>query len=118
MEVKLEEGVMWRCRMKGGRRAWMRMDDEVDVGMEDDDDERLVKPTLSVSKGGVNLFIRNLPFEATEEELPDLQVISEMVCDFGLTRVPVSARTVCHNTPRSRWTAPPADPGVPVTLFL
>jgi hypothetical protein len=40
--------------MKGGRRAWMRMDDEVDVGMEDDDDERLVKPTLSVSKGGVN----------------------------------------------------------------
>lgn len=46
-------------------------DDEVDVEVEDDEDKP-VKPTLPAVEEGSTLFIRNLPFEATEEELRDL----------------------------------------------
>lgn len=46
-------------------------DDEVDVIMEDEE-EKPVKPTLPAVEEGSTLFIRNLPFEATEEELRDL----------------------------------------------
>jgi nucleolar protein 4 len=46
-------------------------DDDVDVVMEDEE-EKPVKPTLPAVEEGSTLFIRNLPFEATEEELRDL----------------------------------------------
>ncbi|GHJ89425.1 hypothetical protein NliqN6_5827 [Naganishia liquefaciens] len=46
-------------------------DDDVDVIMEDQE-EKPVKPTLPAVEEGSTLFIRNLPFEATEEELRDL----------------------------------------------
>lgn len=46
-------------------------DDDVDVIMEDEE-EKPVKPTLPAVEEGSTLFIRNLPFEATEEELRDL----------------------------------------------
>ncbi|KAJ9111254.1 hypothetical protein QFC22_006554 [Naganishia vaughanmartiniae] len=49
-------------------------EDDVDVVMEDveEDEAKPVKPTLPAVEEGSTLFIRNLPFEATEEELRDL----------------------------------------------
>lgn len=47
-------------------------DDDVDVEMDDEEEEKPVKPTLPAVEEGSTLFIRNLPFEATEEELRDL----------------------------------------------
>ncbi|KAJ9107140.1 hypothetical protein QFC19_002800 [Naganishia cerealis] len=48
-------------------------EEDVDVIMEDgEEDTKPVKPTLPAVEEGSTLFIRNLPFEATEEELRDL----------------------------------------------
>lgn len=51
--------------------------EDVDMDGEDEDDEEEeeeapVKPTLPAVEEGSTLFIRNLPFEVTEEELRDL----------------------------------------------
>lgn len=48
-------------------------EDEEDVEMkEEDEDLKPVKPTLPTVDVGSTLFIRNLPFEVTEQELNTL----------------------------------------------
>lgn len=69
-EVKQEEGS--DVEMKDEEEESVDEDDEVDVDMEDGEEEKPVKPTLPAVEEGSTLFIRNLPFEATEEELRDL----------------------------------------------
>lgn len=70
VEVKQEAGSDVEMTNEGGDES-VDEDDKVDVGMEDDD-EQPVKPTLPAVEEGSTLCIRNLPFVATEEELPDL----------------------------------------------
>ncbi|KAJ9095327.1 hypothetical protein QFC21_005693 [Naganishia friedmannii] len=75
-------------------------EDDVDVVMEDGEEEeeqaKPVKPTLPAVEEGSTLFIRNLPFEATEEELRDL------FRTFGPLRY--AKITMDHATGRSRGT--------------
>jgi nucleolar protein 4 len=50
-------------------------EDESDSGDEDEDaEEEVKKPTLPTPADGTTLFIRNVPFDATEEELRTLWV--------------------------------------------
>ncbi|PIL27482.1 hypothetical protein GSI_10632 [Ganoderma sinense ZZ0214-1] len=68
-------------------------DDEDD---EDDEDEKRAKPTLPAPEVGTTIFIRNVPFEATEDELRTL------FRAFGPLRY--ARITMDHATGRSRGT--------------
>ena len=56
------------------KRKSMDMSDEEDGNeeSEDDDTEAKERPTLAPPEAGTTLFIRNLPYQATEQELKDL----------------------------------------------
>lgn len=56
------------------KRKSMDMSDEEDGNeeSEDDDNEAKERPTLAPPEAGTTLFIRNLPYQATEQELKDL----------------------------------------------
>lgn len=56
------------------KRKSMDMSDEEDGDeeSEDDDTEAKKRPTLAPPEAGTTLFIRNLPYQATEQELKDL----------------------------------------------
>ncbi|KAG6830813.1 hypothetical protein H0H87_006986 [Tephrocybe sp. NHM501043] len=70
--------------------------DSSDDDIEDDDAEEPVKPTLPPPETGTTLFIRNLPFTATEDELRTL------FRSFGPLRY--ARITIDHATGRSRGT--------------
>ena len=55
------------------RKALMTDEDEEDVDR-DEDVEEPVKFTLPLPETGATLFIRNIPFHATEDELRTLYV--------------------------------------------
>ncbi|KAG6885421.1 hypothetical protein C0993_001937 [Termitomyces sp. T159_Od127] len=71
-------------------------DEEDDEGEEDEKREEPVKPTLPPPAAGTTLFIRNLPFNATEDELRTL------FSSFGPLRY--ARITMDHETGRSRGT--------------
>lgn len=61
-------------------------DEEVSADADEDEDEEPTKPTLPTVDVGSTLFIRNLPFEVSEQEL----------------------NTLCVSLPRSLCAAPPS----------
>ncbi|PPQ85119.1 hypothetical protein CVT25_004219 [Psilocybe cyanescens] len=71
-------------------------DDSDDSRDESDNDEELVKPQLPAPETGTTLFIRNIPFNATEDELRTL------FRSFGPLRY--ARITMDHDTGRSRGT--------------
>lgn len=71
-------------------------DDDAASGSDDDEEDRPVKPSLPSTDVGSTVFIRNLPFEATESEL------GELFRTFGPIRY--ARITMDKSTGRSRGT--------------
>ncbi|KAG5644707.1 hypothetical protein DXG03_007930 [Asterophora parasitica] len=71
-------------------------DEDSDEGDEDEDMEEPIKPTLPPPETGTTLFVRNVPFNATEDELRTL------FRSFGPLRY--ARITIDHATGRSRGT--------------
>uniref|UniRef100_A0A8H8CJ26 RRM domain-containing protein n=1 Tax=Psilocybe cubensis TaxID=181762 RepID=A0A8H8CJ26_PSICU len=71
-------------------------DSESDVSRDESDEEEPVKPQLPAPEAGTTLFIRNIPFNATEDELRTL------FRSFGPLRY--ARITMDHETGRSRGT--------------
>ena len=62
--------------------------DDGDSDLEDDEeaeeDAKPVKPTLPAPEVGTTVFVRNVPFEATDDELRTLYVLSTLIQSFAL----------------------------------
>ena len=82
----------------------------------EDEDENRQKPQLPAPEAGTTLFVRNIPFEVTEDELRVLWVVS---FHHVLTRRSrdhtVSARLAHSVMHVSRWTTRRVDPGARVS---
>jgi hypothetical protein len=70
-----------------------------------EDDEPPVRPQLPPPENGTTLFIRNIPFSATEDELRTLYVLLffPFLLFFSQNYVPASVHTVLYATFESRW---------------
>jgi len=91
-------------------------DDSEEEEQEQDEAENPEKPQLPAPEEGTTLFVRNIPFEATEDELRVLWVVSSrrVLSQHSQDRT-VSACLGHYVMRASRWTMRQVDPGVRVS---
>ena len=65
-------GVSYPETLDGSSNSFPEEDEDDDSQPRSDDEEEPVKPTLPPPETGNTLFVRNVPFEATEDDLRTL----------------------------------------------
>ena len=118
-KAKMEVDEMVESDSEGGEGSESEEDsgdDSEGEEQEKDEAEKPEKPQLPAPEEGTTLFVRNIPFEATEDELRVLWVVSSRCVLSQHSQDRTVSACLGHYVMRaSRWTMRQVDPGVRVS---